>query len=259
MIGIRDLKVSYNGMTVLRVDQLDLPDRCVCALVGRNGSGKSTLLKALVGVVPSHGMITVDGDDLRSMSHLARARRMAYLPQSLSAPDMSVATLVAHGRYARLHGISRTLGTEDRNKVAEALELTDTTGLADRLLPELSGGELQRAYLAMVIAQDTGTLLLDEPEAHLDVEYREDVWRIVRKLAHQGRCVVMASHDLPETFSMADEIVVIHSDLEGISQVAIHGSPDDLIAMPELLRTHLGYALERLPHGDFVSRFGLVR
>ena len=209
MIELVDVIISYRGHDALAIPEASFGNGKVTAVVGRNGSGKSTLLRALAGIIPYRGSIRVDGDELSGIPHRERARRTAYLPQTLSTPAMDVATLVGHGRFSRL-GPLRAMGADDRSAVQRAMELTDVWELRDRPVSELSGGERQRAYLAMVVAQDAPMLLLDEPGAHLDVAHRRDVARIMRRLADEGKGVVVASHDLPEMFAVCNEACVIN-------------------------------------------------
>ena len=208
MIGVKGLSFVRDGGFSLAVDSLELNDGQVSALVGKNGCGKSTLLRCLAGVLPHGGGILLDGAELGSLGHRERARHLAYLPQELGCPQMDVYTLACHGRFATL-GVVRTLGERDRRLVRQAMELTGVWGLRDRRLADISGGELQRAYLAMVVAQDAGTLLLDEPSAHLDAHRRWELAGLLRGLAGEGLAVVVATHDVESAFSSADNVCLM--------------------------------------------------
>ena len=208
MIGVRGLSFAREGGFALAVDSLELNDGQVSALVGRNGCGKSTLLRCLAGVLPHEGSVLLDGVELGSIGHKERARHLAYLPQELGCPRMDVYTLACHGRFATL-GAVRTLGERDRRLVREAMQLTGVWELRDRPLADVSGGELQRAYLAMVVAQDAGTLLLDEPSAHLDAQRGWELAKLLRRLADEGLAVVVATHDVESVFSCADKVCLM--------------------------------------------------
>lgn len=208
MIGVRGLSFARDGGFTLAVESLELNDGQVSVLVGKNGCGKSTLLRCLAGVLPHEGSILLDGVELGGLGHRERARRLAYLPQELGCPHMDVYTLACHGRFATL-GAVRTLGEKDRRLVREAMELTGVWELRDRSLADVSGGELQRAYLAMVVAQDAGTLLLDEPSAHLDAQRGWELAKLLRRLADEGLAVVVATHDVESAFSFADEVCLM--------------------------------------------------
>lgn len=253
MIELHGVTLSHGEKTVLHVDELTLPHGRVTAVVGRNGCGKSTLLKALVGIHPYSGSIRLDGDELSSLPHRERARRMAYLPQVLSTPAMSVETLVGHGRFARL-GPLQALGTADRMAVQQALELTDLWDLRHRAVRDLSGGERQRAFIAMAVAQDTPMILLDEPGAHLDVTYRLEVARLMRRLADEGRGVVVTSHDLPEVFAVADDVCVINCET-----ITAHGEVDRIVSDSALLRDAMGVCVTRVEDDQLLLPYALSR
>ena len=251
MIELREVTLGYGERVLLRVDELMLPRGRITAVIGRNGCGKSTLLRALVGVLPYGGSIRLDGDELRSLSHRERARRVAYLPQTLLTPAMSVHTLVGHGRFARL-GPLQSLSRADRSAIQQAMELTDVWELRHALVRDLSGGERQRAYLAMAIAQDTPMLLLDEPGAHLDVSHRLEAARIMRQLANEGRGVVVTSHDLPEAFSGCDDICIVNHET-----IVAQGAVDSIAADETLLRDAMGVCVRRVEGEDLVHPYSL--
>ncbi|MCH4082814.1 MAG: ABC transporter ATP-binding protein [Olsenella sp.] len=185
MLELTGVTSGYGGAFALNVPALSFPDGCVTAIVGKNGCGKSTLLKTLAAIIPHQGSVLVDGRELGGLSHTERARHVAYLPQQLPVAAMDVVTLVRHGRFARM-GASKVLGPADNEAVRDAMEATGTGELATKRLAEVSGGELQRAYLAMVIAQGARTLLLDEPASHLDPYRQVELMALLARLAEGG-------------------------------------------------------------------------
>ena len=252
MIELRDLRAGYGGRTAASVDELHLEPGRITVVIGRNGSGKSTLLRAICRVIPYEGTVLVDGQDMAKLSHRERAQLVAYLPQVLTRPAMSVGTLVGHGRYARL-GPFRTLGESDLEAIRASMEECGVSGLRDRVLGELSGGELQRAYLAMVVAQDTPYLLLDEPAAHLDVAHRLEVHRLARRLAQEGRGVIMTSHDLVESFAVADEVCVMkHATIEA------SGPATRIAAQGELLADAMGVCVRGIEGEGLLYPYALA-
>lgn len=237
MIRAEGLACGYVGRTVLEVGELDLCEGQVTGLLGRNGCGKSTLLRSLCGLVPFRGRVLVDGEEVSVLSRQERARRVAFLPQSLAVPDMTVRTLVGHGRYARM-GRSKVMGAEDVGAVEGALATVGLESLADCPLAELSGGERQLAYLAMVVAQDSPMLLLDEPGTYLDLAHQLGLWDLLGCLAHSGCGVVMATHDVAAAFSVCDRLVLL-----GGGGVLGEGAPAELASQPDLVRSCLGLAV----------------
>lgn len=228
MIELRDVTAGYPGKPVLRIKDLVFPAG-ILTLAGENGSGKSTLLKAILGALPHTGTLLVDGQDPRRLRPGDRARRIAYLPQDTPAPDMTVRMLALHGRFSRM-GFSHRETAADREAVARALSLAGMTALADRRLQTLSGGERKRAWLCLVIAQEAPCILLDEPGAGLDVRHVEELGQILCSLKELGHTVILASHDLQQSFAISDRVCLLQ---EG--RVLAQGSPKELAERPDLL------------------------
>lgn len=237
MIELKDFRAGYKGVEKIRVDELRIEPGRILGLLGRNGSGKSTFLKALVGIIPYGGHAILDKTETSSMTHRERARRIAYLPQQLSPVSMSVGTLVAHGRFARM-SFSKVMGEKDREAVRHALEMTGLWEERHRSVAELSGGERQRAYLAMVLAQETEYLLLDEPAASLDIAHQIEIMELLKQLSSDGRGIVITSHDLPQSAAYCDRICVID---RGRAALAIPAA--ELAEKTEMLRETLGVTL----------------
>ena len=237
MIELKDFRAGYKGVEKIRIDDLRIEPGRILGLLGRNGSGKSTFLKALVGIIPYGGHAILDKTETSSMTHRERARRIAYLPQQLSPVSMSVGTLVAHGRFARM-SFSKIMGVKDREAVRHALEMTGLWEERHRSVAELSGGERQRAYLAMVLAQETEYLLLDEPAASLDIAHQIEIMELLKQLSSDGRGVVITSHDLPQSAAYCDRICVID---RGRAALAIPAA--ELAEKTEMLRETLGVTL----------------
>lgn len=205
---------------------LDLPGGRVIGLVGHNGSGKSTLLKMLARQLkPSAGAITYDGKPLGDWNERRFARVVAYLPQHTPlAPGMLVRELVRLGRYP-WHGALGKFGATDREKVEAALELTDTARYGDRFVETLSGGERQRVWLAMLVAQDAGCLLLDEPISALDVAHQIEVLKLVRDLCDtRGVGVILVLHEINMAARFCDEIVALKN-----GSLVARGAPADIM------------------------------
>lgn len=239
-------KVSFavEGRQLLGPLTLTLPARQMIGLIGHNGSGKSTLLKILARQqTATSGHVRFEGQRLSEWSDRAFARRIAFLPQQTpAAPGLLVRELVALGRYP-WHGALGRFGAVDREKVAEAIALTDIAPLANRLVDTLSGGERQRAWIAMLIAQDAGCLLLDEPISALDIAHQIEVLALVRRLAHErGLGVVVVLHDINMAARHCDEIIALHS-----GKVIAHGPPDAILK-PETLHEIYGIDMNVLPH-----------
>ena len=229
--------VSLGGRHVLADVSLEVNEGEVLALVGPNGAGKSTLLSVLSGErEPSSGRVTIDDRELASFTALDLARRRSVLTQDnqLSFP-FRVSEIVEMGRspWARTPQLEK-----DDRVLALAMGRTDVAGLASRRFTELSGGERARVSLARVLAQDTGIVLLDEPIAALDLRHQEDVLRLSRDLASEGRAIVIVLHDLSLAGAFADRIGLVS---EG--RLVALGSPGDVLTAEAISRVY-GLAVE---------------
>ena len=223
MIELTNLRAGYPGRVVLEDVTLSFPPGQVLALVGPNGSGKSTLLRTALGLIPRlGGDIRVDGDRLEDLTPRQLARRAAYLAQSRPVPNITAGRMVLHGRFPYL-SYPRRYRPEDHAIAQRALERTDALDLAQRPMPQLSGGQRQKVYLAMALAQDTGTVLLDEPTTYLDVSHQQEVMTTVRLLASEGKAVVAVLHDLCLAMRFAHRLAVLDG---GRLQAA--GTPEEL-------------------------------
>jgi len=242
MIEVANLQAGYEGFeksNILNIEKAVFEEGKITGIVGLNGSGKSTLLKSVLGMTSvTAGSILIDGKKIKSLGHKGRAREVAYLPQSYAAPNMDVFTLVSHGRFPYL-GFSKVLGENDLRLVENALRLTDLWDLRDKNLSEISGGQRQRAYLAMAIAQNTKYLLLDEAAASLDIKHQLEVLEVLKKLAAEGKGIVITSHDLPQSFSICQKIYLMEN-----GTVVAEGQPEE-IATGEKLAEVMGAGLKK--------------
>jgi iron complex transport system ATP-binding protein len=229
------LSLAYDRTVVVDGVDLALPDGRLTAVVGPNGCGKSTLLAGLSRLHrPAAGAVLLDGRALATLSPREAARQVGLLPQSASAPDgLTVADLVRFGRQPH-QGLLRQWSADDAAAVDAALRAADVEHLAERRLETLSGGQRQRAWIAMAVAQDTRVLLLDEPTAALDIGHQLEVFELLRRLAADGRTVVVVVHDLTAACRWADHLVAVSS-----GRVVAEGTPGEVVT-PELVRDLYG-------------------
>lgn len=209
MIELNDVSVGYRGKPILSNISFTVSDGEICALLGHNGCGKSTLLRAVTGSLGYTGSIRIDGQETRRLSN-DRAKLLSLMPQLMARPSISVYELVSFGRQPYT-GISGILSKSDRLKIDEAIQKTRLEPLALSRCDRISGGELQRAYLAMVLAQDTPNLLLDEPAAHLDARHERQISDFLLALKADRRAVLAVLHNINHALSIADRIIVIDS------------------------------------------------
>ena len=241
-IRLRGLTLGYGPASAPPIVEdldLDVPAGRVTAIIGANGCGKSTLLRGLTRqLAPRAGSIEVLGRDAARVSARDYARTVALLPQHPVAPEgMTVAQLVARGRHPH-RGLLGGRAAGDDAAIASALERTDLVELADREAGTLSGGQRHRAWLALVLAQQTPVVLLDEPTSYLDLSHQVEVLDLVRALPDPrggGRATVVAVlHELNLAARSADHIVAMAA-----GRVVAQGTPGEVI-VPEVLAEVFG-------------------
>lgn len=209
MIELCGVQTGYHKQAVLHGIDLAFQPGEVLALVGPNGCGKSTLLRAALGLMPCWGgQVLYDGVPISVLSPRQIARQAAFLSQSRAVPSIAARRMVLHGRFPHL-SYPRYYRPEDYRIVQQALEQVDAADLAQRPVTELSGGQRQKVYLAMVIAQQTPTIFMDEPTTFLDIAHQLGVMRLAQRLAGEGKAVVMVLHDLPLALSGAHRMAVL--------------------------------------------------
>jgi ABC-type cobalamin/Fe3+-siderophores transport system ATPase subunit len=197
-LSAADLVLAYEDTVVAADFSIEVPDGQVSALIGPNGSGKSTLLRALARLLkPKGGHVILDGKDISLYSTKEVARRLAILPQALVAPEaITVEELVAYGRYPQRRSIGG-LRDEDREAIEWAMRATETEALRYRPVDHLSAGQRQRAWIALVLAQETDLIVLDEPTTFLDIAYQLEVLELLKHLNEaEGKTIVMVLHDI---------------------------------------------------------------
>ncbi|MFF7336261.1 ABC transporter ATP-binding protein [Streptomyces sp. NPDC008163] len=228
----RDLVLRYGGEPVVHGVSVTLEPGRATALVGPNGSGKSTLLRALSRLHQvDGGRVTLGGPDGAAerdaalLSPRGFAREVTLFSQSRPAPQgLTVAEVVAFGRHPYRRGFAGPT-PEDGAAVDRALGVTGVRDMADRQVGELSGGEMQRVWLAACLAQDTGVVLLDEPTNHLDLRYQFETLDLVRDLVERhGLAVGIVLHDLDQASRVADTLVLMHA-----GRIHAAGDPADVL------------------------------
>ncbi len=211
MLTIQNLSVDYGTRRILHEVSFEVQSGEVLALIGPNGAGKSTLIRAVSGVIPiAGGHIRTNGDDFAALAPIQRARYVATVPQAVSLPPAyPVWETVLFGRTPYL-GFLGQPSAKDEEIARQALERVSALALMDRRVGELSGGEQQRVLLARALCQATPILLLDEPTAHLDLQYQVNLLQLVHELAHKDRlAVLVALHDLNLAAHYADRVALM--------------------------------------------------
>ncbi len=226
MLQVKKINFSYKKQQVLHDIDIVVAEGEILVLVGPNGSGKSTLLRCLNGFLkPESGQVLLRGENIRNKKRKWMARHIAFLPQHLEAVQhLSIYELVAMGRspYSQ-YGWSLT--AKDKEKVGWAIDYLDLSSIQYRTLDQISGGECQRAWIAMILAQDTGVVLLDEPITFLDLKYQWYLLNLIEQVRRQyKKTFIMVLHDLNQAMTVADKFVVLK---EG--RISAQGQPQEVI------------------------------
>lgn len=242
MIEAFGLSYSYDKKPVFSDLSFALSPGKFYGIIGPNGCGKTTLIRLLCGLArPETGRLTAGGRDYSDHTARELARIVSLLPQSRSLPPVTVEELTLRGRYPHL-GLTRRLTEKDRGIVRKAMEDAGVSHLAGRDVTTLSGGERQRVCMALLLAQDTPCVLLDEPTTYLDIAHRFALMAQLQALAAEGRCVAAVLHDLSLALRYCDEILVL--DGGGLQTF---GTPEEILASGCLERV---FHVRCLPSGN---------
>ncbi|MCK2220521.1 ABC transporter ATP-binding protein [Actinomadura sp. ATCC 31491] len=254
MIETRGLSVRLGERDVVRDVGLRVRQGEWLAVIGPNGAGKSTLLKAVMGLVAHRGEVVLDGRPADGLKARARARLVAYAPQTPALPpDMSVFDYALLGRTPYIPYLGRE-SAHDREVTGSVLTRLDLADLAARRVGELSGGERQRAVLARALAQQAPVLLLDEPTTALDLGHQQQVLELVDRLRRaDGLTVVTTLHDLTVAGLYADTLLLLAG-----GRAAATGKPAQVLT-EELVGRHFDAHVKIEPGPDGRPVVHLVR
>lgn len=241
MLELKNANGGYGKRTVVSDVSVKFPEGEIISVIGANGCGKSTLLMLCAGLlVPTSGQVMLDGEDMAKLPRNEAAKRISYLGQIKNSGSITVRSLVSHGRFPYL-GYPRRYTAADREKINEAMELAGVADIAERNVSELSGGQQQRAHIAMTLAQDTKTILLDEPLAYLDINRQFELMELIVRLKSLGKTVITVMHDL--------NLALIYSDKTAVMEkgaVTAFDTPENIIRS-NAIETALGVKAEYCP------------
>lgn len=209
MIKIENLVAGYCNNIVLNGISLSVSKGEIISIIGPNGCGKSTLLRCIAkqnNIVS--GNIYIDGDKLDKYTSKQFAKKISYLMQAHNTSSINIEGLVSHGRFPYL-GFPRKLSEADKSIVKNAMLRVGVFGIRQKELSSLSGGECQKAYLAMALAQNSDILLLDEPTTYLDIKYQLELFQLLVELKNEGKTIIIVLHDINSALAIADKIALI--------------------------------------------------
>ena len=206
MLSLKKVSAGYDGVDVIKNISLEIKENVV--IVGPNGCGKTTLLKAIANILPFKGKIEINGKPFDRMRRREISKCIAMLTQQVGIYfDYNVYDTVMMGRYLHING---NPAKEDRFAVMESLEAVNILGLKDRAITTLSGGQLQRVFLARALAQQPRIILLDEPTNHLDLKCQIEIIDYLKKWASSGnRAIVGVLHDINLAMLLSEDVVLM--------------------------------------------------
>lgn len=236
LLSLSNIDFSYNSgkRNIFSLDKINVQIERddFLSILGPNGSGKSTLIKLITGYLrPNSGKIILDGKDLNQFKPKELAKKIAYVPQIPNTIyPFSVYEIVAMGRYPYL-GISGFEKEKDKEKIFEIVKLLELEHILEKGINEISGGEIQRAFIARALVQEPHILLLDEPNAHLDIKHQLSIFNLLKKLNDQnGLTIITVMHDLNLAKYYSSRILMLK---EG--KVFLLGTPEDVITKENIL------------------------
>lgn len=205
MLEAKNVSYSIDGKALIENIELSFSPGILYGILGPNGSGKSTLLKTLCGIWnPTNGVVNWKGKALLTRSRKEISSTISLVPQNPQVHfDFTVTEMVRMGRYPYA-------STHSDEQLETALNIVDAWHLRKRSILRLSHGERKRVYIARALVTESPILLLDEPEASLDIRHQLEIWKLLRKLAEQGKTIIVTNHDLAATRRFCDEIAVLN-------------------------------------------------
>lgn len=236
-MSAKNLSVGWQNKAVAQIKELRLDSGKIVVLAGPNGAGKSTVLKCLARQMhPLSGSIKLGEREINQLSAKEFAQAVGYVPQTLDQlRHLSVYEWVSLGRNPYQNWWSWANNDSDKDVVENVLHKTGSWELRNKMMDGLSGGERQRVLIATALAQEPRFLLLDEPTAHLDFRHQLELVQLIRELKDHSLGILLVLHDLNLMSRLADEIVLLKTDIGGLSEIAACGNVSQALT-PEILR-----------------------
>ena len=212
MLEVKNVCCGYNGINIVKQVSFNINRGENLCIVGPNGCGKSTLLKAISNLISFNGEIKLDGKNINALKRKELATKIALMTQSSNIQfPYTIFETVALGRYAHLNSIFSRLSKKDEEVINESLKMVGLLDIKDKLISELSGGQLQRVFLARAFAQDPEVILLDEPTNHLDLRCQIEILDYLKSWAKEKNKIVIAVlHDLNLVQNYGDRVLMLN-------------------------------------------------
>ena len=240
MISGKNIEIAYEKNIVIKDLDIEIKRGEILTILGTNGCGKSTLLKGISRVIPyKNGTISLENEIIHNINSKEFAKRLAFVSQNNEIPeDITVEEFVRYGRTPHKKWYE-LLNEDDEKIVSWAMEICKIEKFSKRKVMSLSGGERQKVWIAMVLAQKTSVLLLDEPTTYLDICHQFEIMELIKELNKKlGITIVMVLHDINLSARYADYIFALRK-----GKLVSQGSPEDIITS-ELINDVFGLDCE---------------
>lgn len=226
MLEVKDLRCGYDGFKVIHGVSFKIDKGENLSIIGPNGCGKSTILKSLVNLMDYEGEIKLDGIEVKNIKRKDLAKKIALMSQNSDIYfSYTVFETVSLGRYAYMEGMFSSLSSKDREIILKCIESVGLLEDKDKLISELSGGQLQRVYLARTFAQEPDILLLDEPTNHLDLKCQIEILDYINIwVKENNKCVISVLHDLNLVQRFSENVILINH-----GEIYSHGKARDVL------------------------------
>ncbi len=231
MIKMEKIQCGYGRTIVLDNINLDVKRGEFIGIIGPNGSGKTTILRAITRLIkPAQGMIYLENKDIRVLDHKEIAQKIAVVSQNLPVVSMTVKEFVLLGRVPYFKNFQFFESKNDLLAADKAMKMTDTERLKNHFMSEMSGGEVQLAFIARAIAQEPSLLLLDEPTAHLDITHQVSILDLIRRLNKEyNLTVLIVLHDLNLASEYCDRLVLMDN-----GRIRKAGTPEEVLTYRDI-------------------------
>lgn len=222
MLQVKNLFCNYNDVNVIKNISFDLEENIHLCIIGPNGCGKTTLLKSIANLIPYKGQVIINGKDMINMSRGDISRNIALMNQISEVYfPYSVFETVSLGRYVHSKGWFKEISSDDRDFILKCIESVGLIDKKDKMINELSGGQLQRVFLARAFAQDPSILLLDEPTNHLDLKSQIELLEYINVWKEEkNRSVIGVIHDLNLVQNFAQKVLIMNH-----GEIILRGTP----------------------------------
>ena len=226
MIEVKNIYCGYDNKKIIKDLSFNVNNGENLCIVGPNGCGKSTLLKSIANIIEYEGSVKIDNKEVSSFSRIVLAKKVALMSQTSQIYfPYTVYDTVSLGRYAYSKGVFSKLSLTDKRIIVDSMKKVGIYELKDKLITELSGGQLQRVFLAKIFAQDPDIILLDEPTNHLDFKNQIDLLENLNEwVKTNNKIVIGVLHDLNLVQYFADKVLMIQS-----GKVVSYGRPEDVL------------------------------